>query len=347
MCSPLRYSCAQLSQRLLPVRLTQLPWVALFIWCFSAATVRAQSPQPSTAVQRAAAESLFNAALSLLDDNKPNEACPKLAESQRLDPGVGTLLYLADCYRQLGKTASAWATFRDAAYQAKESKDERQAVAVQLADELLPELSYLTIKQAVNEDSVLEVTHNGHLLGNALLGTAVPVDPGNQVLVVRAPERQTFRTAQVIPAGAGRHTIKLPKLAPAARGNSVTPPVGQDSTAHASSNGLAWALVGTGAAALAGGGILAFLARNANQQANGQCRPDAPSLCNDEGVTYGQTASNRATWGAVSAGLGLLALGAGVTLFVLPSADSADSVTMTLQARHQEGATQLQWRARW
>src|SRR5262245_23511913 len=68
---------------------------------------------------KAAAEALFNHAKQLVKEGKLSEACPKFEESLRLDPGIGTLLYLADCQEKAGKTASAWARFLEAAAAAK------------------------------------------------------------------------------------------------------------------------------------------------------------------------------------------------------------------------------------
>src|SRR5262249_42944188 len=77
-------------------------------------TARAGSPP-----QAGAAELLDSQATSLMQEHRYAEACPKLAESDRIQPGTGVLLRLALCYELSGRTASAWAAFREAAGRAR------------------------------------------------------------------------------------------------------------------------------------------------------------------------------------------------------------------------------------
>ena len=109
----------------------------------------AHAQQQSSPAQKVAAEALFDDALKLMRAGKHADACPKLEESQRLDPGIGTLLYLGECYENVGRTASAWASFREAASRAgAEGQSERLKSATERASRLEPKLAYLTIQAA-------------------------------------------------------------------------------------------------------------------------------------------------------------------------------------------------------
>src|SRR5579884_2436455 len=94
----------------------------------------------------AAATALFDQGRSLMQQGKYADACPKLAESERLAPSGGTLLNLADCYEHTGQTASAWAAWKDAAARANAAgKADVEKRALARAAALEPNLAKLAI----------------------------------------------------------------------------------------------------------------------------------------------------------------------------------------------------------
>ena len=74
-------------------------WAAVLLM---APPARAQAPAQGT--NKVAAEALFEDGRRLVAAGSFTEACPKFADSERLDPSPGTLLNLASCYEKLVRT---------------------------------------------------------------------------------------------------------------------------------------------------------------------------------------------------------------------------------------------------
>ncbi len=153
---------------------------------------RAVAAQPTD--DKATAEALFQEGRKLLTAERYTEACPKFEASLRLDPsGSGTEINLALCYEKLGRFASAWGMYKQAADDARKINDaEREAAARARAAALEPKLSRLTIQLPKDPISDLVVTRNGSVVDIALLNTPMIVDPGAQKIECKAPGRKPW-----------------------------------------------------------------------------------------------------------------------------------------------------------
>ena len=122
------------------------------------------------------AQQLFDEGKTLLDQENFAAACPKLAESRDLAPGIGVTLYLATCEDNLGKRASALSHYREAETMAHARADAREAVARDYVTKLEAETARIHIHTAANSQK-MTVTDNGHPVStNSTRG--FPVDPG-------------------------------------------------------------------------------------------------------------------------------------------------------------------------
>lgn len=196
------------SGRALSRGLVSLGW-ALMLICF------VSSSWAQTASEKAAAEALFDQGVELLKKGEYSAACKKLERSQAVDPGIGTLLYLGECYKKLGRTASAWATFREAASKARAAGEEDRAEAgANRADALERELSYVSFEVAEETAELpgLKVVQGASEVSPALFGTKVPVDPGQLKVVVSAPGHQSFEITITIQKGPSETQISVPVL---------------------------------------------------------------------------------------------------------------------------------------
>lgn len=307
------------------------PFIAIAL---TAMTLRAE---PSAA-DRAAAETLFDDAMQLLDKRDFAAACPKLEASQKLDPGVGTLLYLADCYEQAGRLASAWLTFKEAAYAAeRQGQNDRKKTAEDHAAALKIRLSYVevTLEEPIPEG--IEVTLDGSAVSTTTLRAAIPMDPGEHRFEASAPHHTKWSGKISVPGAPGITKTVIPALkreqsqvvaspvppkTPAAPTSATQAPTAErtdvDRGVARGSGQRIWgyALGGVGVAGLGTAGVLALIARSKDEQADQQCGESQPSLCNRRGVELGddaKTFGNTATFVSIA---GTAALAAGVVLIV-------------------------------
>lgn len=193
------------------------PIVAALLFAVLVTLARGAAAQ--TRPNAAAAEALYNEARKLMDAGKFTEACPKLEESNRLDPGMGTQFFLAECYAKSGRTASAWALYREVETAAKTAgRKDRQDYAKKLADALEPKIIRMKVEVPwADKVSGVEVRRSDgktdEIVGHGQFGMAVPVDPGRYTIKVSAPGKQPSELrADALEPGATTEVV-VPELA--------------------------------------------------------------------------------------------------------------------------------------
>jgi hypothetical protein len=181
------------------------------------------APRLALAADPAAAEALFKEGRRLFKEGKYDEACPKLAESQRLDPSPGTALNLAACHEQQGKLASAWAEFLAASRLARaRGEGARAGEAARRASLLEPKLSTLVVR-ARGAAPGMVIKRNGETIEAAQIGTRLPVDPGEYVVTAEAPGRAPFRQSVVVKPDADNASVEVPPLSPESSETAARP----------------------------------------------------------------------------------------------------------------------------
>lgn len=188
------------------------------------------SPRPAhsqTETRAAVAEALYRQARDLMAAGKYDEACPKFAESQRLDPATGTLLNLASCHERQGRLATAWLEYGDVIAAARrDAREDRVQYANDRLAELEPKLSRLTLLLAPDADTPgLDIELDGAKVGRAVIGAPTPVDPGKHTVQASAPGKKPLSLTVEVGAVADQKTLTIPRLedAPAAPVESPPP----------------------------------------------------------------------------------------------------------------------------
>jgi hypothetical protein len=298
-------------------------WLTLAI-LFTPAVARAADP--------IAAQALFDEAKQLMADGRYTAACPKFAESQQADPGLGTQFHLADCWQHVGRLASAWALFRDVESQAHaRGESGRERVAHDRAAALEPFLPRLQIVPRDAETvSGLTIRRDGAEIGREQWGVAVPIDPGTHAVAAYAPGKQPWGTGVEVPLDGKIVTVELPPLlslpnaaaaVPATPSRTPPPspatPTGVTSMMPASpetpvienSGGVqrafGWFFVGAGVVGLASGAYFGSQWLDFRNQSDPHCAGDA---CDPAGTQLRSNATTQGRAAIIAGGTGAVAL---------------------------------------
>jgi serine/threonine-protein kinase len=320
------------------IAVASLATAIALVW---AADVHAE-PTTSDAV---AAQALFDAARALMSQGDFAAACPKLVESQRLQPGGGTIMYLALCHEGAGKTATAWAEFGEALSEAvRAHRADRERVAREHLAALERRLVRLevTVSPAAAGLPGLIIKRDGEPIDRALWGSAIPVDPGMHVVEASAPgsspwtanvdatkegETVTALVPALLPPSARSRALgPSPAPVPAAPRNDTALISSSPSSPPAQSWGtqktVAVGLGGLGVVAIAIGSGYAMQALGKKSDAERACPGGSEGPCAPDGVSQSKTAvtdGNIATAAFVAAGVFLGA--AAVVWFTAPASD--------------------------
>jgi hypothetical protein len=330
------------------MRLATSPLSGLLALSLLASSLPPVVARAQGASNKAAADVLFDQGKKLMDEGKFGEACPKFAESQRLDPAPGTLIWLADCYEKNGQTASAWSTYREALAAAKAAgQAQRESLARERIAALDKILSTLLLQVADPSLAGLEVKIDGTPVGKPLWGTPIPYDPGTHSIDATAPGHAPFQTRIGLGKNGAKLDVEIPKLTPSKEPPPVASSVptapapapattasaapGEDAPAGKNSlRTVGFVVGGVGLAAGIVGTLLAVTARSAAQTAIDDCR--ARGFCSQDELDRHDSAKGRNTAGLVIGGIGgALLVGGAVLILTSPTETKTGSAWLSPQ----------------
>ncbi len=295
---------------------------------------------------KAMATQLFDDGQKLMGEKSYAAACGKFHESQRLDPQLGTQLHLADCYEKAGKTASAWAAFKDATEIAAKRGDARESVARDRAAALEARLARLTIQVSAGDTPGLEVRLDGEVMGRPAWGAAAPIDPGAHAIVVSATGHEP-RSYDVTIAAAEQKTLAValgaaveapapapapppvtaPPRAPAPPPVTAPPPADCGTSAGSSTKTLGYVMVGVGVVGVAVGAVTGAMVLGKKSTIDSEC--DANKACSQAGLDAADSARTLSTVSTVGFIVGAVGVGAGAIFIVSSGGNKAPRTALT------------------
>jgi hypothetical protein len=263
----------------------------------------AESPLPM-------AQALFEEGRTLMAEGRLTEACDKLSESQRLDPASGTLLNLAVCHEKQGKTATAWAEYKNvAALAGREHNAERERLATLRIRDVEPKLSRFSLVPADTfVGRALTVKIDGTIFREAAWKTAMPIDPGAHHVEIQLAEGHTWSGTLTVAAAAEPLMIVVVDDRRVVERRSPAPEPGSAHAAGAAARRrrLPYELGAASALALGAGTYLGLQAKSEWDERNAHCPGGA---CDAVAVRAATQARRYAVATDAAMAVGLVGLG--------------------------------------
>jgi hypothetical protein len=281
------------------------------------------------------AEQLFDEGQRLLDEERFDEACEKLRESDKIEPAVGTKLNLAVCEEARGHIATAWALFQAVLDLLPES-DRRRPFAAEHESALAPRIPYVMFVLAEGAPADTTAKMGEMELSAASFGTKLPLDPGEQSILVEAPGHEPRRVELTLAEAEQREVVLEPgpergaaPAAPAAAPEAAPPPPSPKKEAGFSlgRQGAGFIVGAVGVGGLALGAVSGVLTLNKRAHGNDLC-PSADN-CTQAGADALDEARTFRTLTNIGLAVGVLGVGIGGYLVLTADDDDVTEVGAT------------------
>jgi tetratricopeptide (TPR) repeat protein len=287
---------------------------------------------PATAKNAEAVEH-FEAGRKLVREGRWQEAAAEFEQSLALEQAVGPLLNLGTAYEKLGRVASAAKAFRAAQQLASRTPGDeaRASEAGARVRELEKEIPTVTFSAPPNVS--LELRDVGAVSPDV----AIPMDPGRHEVVVTSRD-EPRRTVPFTLAAKDKLKVAIPSLDKSDKPDQPPPdqpppraatpsPAADTSTTDV----LAYAAIGTGAAALVVGGVFGVLALGNKSELGDLCPryPTCPSANANAAREADDALSRNGAVSTIGFAIGGVLVASGIVLYlVAPNARSASSARL-------------------
>ncbi len=280
----------------------------------------------------AAAQKLFDEAMSLMDAKRFAEACPRFEQSQKLDPGMGTQFRLAECLEAAGSIGSAWRLFDAVATEAERAgRADRRSQATERRVALERRVPWLKLRVSASLAALpgFAVMRDGQPMTATEFGRLSAIDPGGHTLSVSATGKKSWQTTFRALEG-GSVEIEVPPLETEAQPEANNPLTPRAAAGEDPGLGQKIAAIGVGGFGLAsiGAGIgLGLLASSTWDDALAGCEGGSTTRCGPEAIADGETAGTLAILSTVGFVVGGVAIAAAPVLWLTAPSEPSPAVT--------------------